>query len=169
MTACKAVRPTSNCTDAATDERPSYPVSARSGSDGSLGTDHCAPSGSGRCHSAVRRDWGWQVVFRAGCHSRAAGTTDVPSPTFTLVQNYDDGGVPIWHGDLYRISGQDEVVELGLFDVIDTAICLIEWPEHAGPVWPATALHLTLATMHDGRTLHATGNMRLMAGLRTDG
>jgi tRNA threonylcarbamoyladenosine biosynthesis protein TsaE len=112
---------------------------------------------------------GKSCFARAVIRARLGQTTDVPSPTFTLVQTYDDGGIPIWHGDLYRISGQDEVVELGLFDVLDTAICLIEWPEHAGPVWPATALHLTFATMHDGRTLHATGNMRLMAGLRTDG
>jgi tRNA threonylcarbamoyladenosine biosynthesis protein TsaE len=70
---------------------------------------------------------------------------DVPSPTFTLVQVYDCGSVEIWHCDLYRLGGPDDILELGLDDAFETAICLVEWPDRLGPLAPAGALTLSLA------------------------
>ena len=55
---------------------------------------------------------------------------DVPSPSFALVQPYDGPSGPILHADLYRLSTEAEIDELGLFDLGD-AIVLIEWPERA--------------------------------------
>ncbi len=55
---------------------------------------------------------------------------DVPSPSFALVQPYDGLAGPILHADLYRLSSEAEIDELGLFDRPD-AIVLIEWPERA--------------------------------------
>lgn len=55
---------------------------------------------------------------------------DVPSPSFALVQPYDSSSGPILHADLYRLSGEAEIDELGLFDRPD-AIVLVEWPERA--------------------------------------
>ncbi|MTH78249.1 tRNA (adenosine(37)-N6)-threonylcarbamoyltransferase complex ATPase subunit type 1 TsaE [Paracoccus aestuariivivens] len=60
---------------------------------------------------------------------------DVPSPTFTLVQTYEDPlGTEIWHADLYRLTHPDELVELGLDEAVREAIVLIEWPDHGGPL-----------------------------------
>jgi len=67
---------------------------------------------------------------------------DVPSPTFTLVQPYDDLPVPVWHVDLYRLDHPGEAEALGLFET-DAAL-LIEWPERLGQRLPADALHLQL-------------------------
>ncbi len=67
---------------------------------------------------------------------------DVPSPTFTLVQTYDTARGQIWHCDLYRMSGPDELIELGLLDAFDNAICLIEWPDRLGELAPGNALRL---------------------------
>ena len=75
------------------------------------------------------------------CRLAAAGKVeDVPSPTYTLVQTYSDGGVEIWHADLYRLSTPLEIVELGLQDAFDQAICLVEWPDQLAGMRPDNAL-----------------------------
>lgn len=69
---------------------------------------------------------------------------DVPSPTFTLVQVYDTSLGEIWHADLYRLTGNFEVEELGLDQAFSEAICLVEWPDRLGERTPKNALTLTL-------------------------
>ena len=68
---------------------------------------------------------------------------DVPSPTFTLVQTYEFPDVQIWHADLYRLNGIDDVFELGLYDAFETDVCLVEWPDRLGDECPKDALNLT--------------------------
>jgi len=75
---------------------------------------------------------------------------DVPSPTFTLVQVYDAGGLEIWHADLYRLTSADEVIELGLEEAFETALCLVEWPDRLGPLAPRDALAVTLTADASG-------------------
>ncbi len=69
---------------------------------------------------------------------------DVPSPTYTLVQVYQTRAGEVWHADLYRAGGPDEVVELGLDEAFDQAICLVEWPDRLGELAPPRALTLAL-------------------------
>ena len=77
---------------------------------------------------------------------------EVPSPTFTLVQAYEDLPFPVWHVDLYRLNHPSEADALGLFET-DAAL-IIEWPERLGARLPADALHLTLSGSGDAvRTL----------------
>jgi tRNA threonylcarbamoyladenosine biosynthesis protein TsaE len=72
---------------------------------------------------------------------------DVPSPSFAIVQPYDDLDPRVWHVDLYRIEQPSEIGELGLDSAAD-AVLLVEWPERAGPnPWPeALALSLEFGT-----------------------
>jgi len=68
---------------------------------------------------------------------------DVPSPSFAIVQPYEELDPPVWHVDLYRVELSSEIDELGL-DSAANAVLLVEWPERAGAnVWPEV-LALTL-------------------------
>jgi tRNA threonylcarbamoyladenosine biosynthesis protein TsaE len=82
---------------------------------------------------------------------------DVPSPSFPIVQPYDDLEPRVWHVDLYRIEQRSEIDELGLDSAAD-AVLLVEWPERAGAgAWPQ-ALALSLDFAPDGArilTAHA--------------
>jgi tRNA threonylcarbamoyladenosine biosynthesis protein TsaE len=73
------------------------------------------------------------------------GDEAVPSPTFTLVQLYEIGDVPIWHFDAYRLREPDEAWELGIEDAFRDGISLIEWPERLGPLLPARRLRIILS------------------------
>ena len=67
---------------------------------------------------------------------------DVPSPSFAIVQPYEELQPPVWHVDLYRIENAAELDELGLAST-DAAL-IVEWPERAGDAaWPG-ALRLSL-------------------------
>ncbi len=76
---------------------------------------------------------------------------EVPSPSFAIVQPYDDLALPLWHVDLYRIADPSELAELGLDTIIDNGVLVVEWPGHAGEgAWPPSALALSLAASNDG-------------------
>lgn len=77
---------------------------------------------------------------------------DVPSPTFTLVQTYDTIAGELWHADLYRLTGPNESVELGLTEAFESAICLVEWPDRLQDLAPRDALHLAFAATQEDDT-----------------
>ena len=96
------------------------------------------PIGAGK--SAFARAF---IQSRMATHDRVE---DVPSPTFTLVQVYDLPDGEVWHADLYRLTHPDEALELGLDEAMETAICLIEWPDRLGSAAPAGAIRIALAS-----------------------
>ncbi len=78
--------------------------------------------------------------------------TEVPSPTYTLVQTYETPAGRLWHFDLYRIEAPRELAELG-WDEAQDGIALVEWPERAGQALPAWRLDILLETGVRGRRL----------------
>jgi tRNA threonylcarbamoyladenosine biosynthesis protein TsaE len=79
---------------------------------------------------------------------------EVPSPTYTLVQTYDDGACEVWHADLYRLTDPNEAVELGLEAAFESAIVLVEWPDRLGSLAPSDALEVLLEPSGDGRHIY---------------
>ena len=92
---------------------------------------------------------GKTALARAIVHA-AGHAGEVASPTFAIVQPYDELSLPIWHCDLYRLEDASELDELGLDEVLSGGALLVEWPERAGAAaWPQ-ALRLFLQFMPDG-------------------
>ena len=77
--------------------------------------------------------------------------TEVPSPTYTLVQLYDAPHFPVFHFDLYRLEDPQDVFELG-WDETQDGLALIEWPDRAGEHLPAWRLDLTIEMVGENRT-----------------
>ncbi|MBN9351218.1 MAG: tRNA (adenosine(37)-N6)-threonylcarbamoyltransferase complex ATPase subunit type 1 TsaE [Chitinophagaceae bacterium] len=80
----------------------------------------------------------------------------VSSPTFAIVQQYDSARGNIFHLDLYRIKSEDEALNSGLGEAIDSGdICLIEWPENAPGLLPPDAIRVQIElTGNDTRKLN---------------
>lgn len=83
--------------------------------------------------------------------------TEVPSPTYTLVQTYAAPTFQVFHFDLYRLENPRELVELG-WDETESGLALIEWPERAGTQLPTWRLDARLTPYEHGRKLTLEGH-----------
>ena len=73
-----------------------------------------------------------------GCHGR--GT----SPTFTIVNEYE-GPTPLFHFDLYRLGGEEELWDIGWEDYLArNGVCAVEWSEIAPGALPENTVYVTL-------------------------
>lgn len=84
-----------------------------------------------------------RAVIRALCGDN---DLDVPSPTFTLVQIYEQqrAPAPVWHFDLYRLEEAEEIYEIGWEEALGEAIMLIEWPERLGILKPSRSIDINI-------------------------
>jgi tRNA threonylcarbamoyladenosine biosynthesis protein TsaE len=86
-----------------------------------------------------------KTAFAQG-FGRALGVTEpVTSPTFTLVRTYDGGRFPLVHVDVYRLDHLQEVVDLGIMELLDAgAVTLVEWGDAVAAALPADFLEVRL-------------------------
>lgn len=86
-----------------------------------------------------------KTVFTQGFAAGLGITEPVNSPTFTIVQQYDDGRLPLYHFDVYRIGDVSEMDEVGYEDFFyGEGVCLIEWSNLIEEILPD---HMTSVTI----------------------
>tara|TARA_B100000963_G_scaffold346967_1_gene352787 strand:- start:4 stop:519 length:516 start_codon:yes stop_codon:yes gene_type:complete len=68
-------------------------------------------------------------IIRAKATKENLDIEEISSPTFSLIQSYDFQYCKISHIDLYRVNSEEELFELGIPDIFDNQITLLEWPE----------------------------------------
>ncbi len=83
-----------------------------------------------------------KTVFTKGFAKGLGIEADICSPTFTIIQVYEEGRLPLYHFDVYRISDPEEMYEIGYDDYVESdGVCLIEWANIIKEILP---VHLTV-------------------------
>ena len=86
-----------------------------------------------------------KTVFTQGFAAGLAIDGPVNSPTFTIVQVYEEGRLPLYHFDVYRIGDVEEMDEIGYEDYFyGEGVALIEWSTLIEEIIPETAIHVTI-------------------------
>ena len=86
-----------------------------------------------------------KTVFTQGVAAGLGITEPVSSPTFTIVQVYEEGRLPFYHFDVYRIGDVEEMDEIGYEDYFyGEGICLIEWSERIREILPEHPIQITI-------------------------
>ena len=104
-----------------------------------------------------------KTAFAKGFAKGLGVSGHVNSPTFTLMQIYEDGRLPLYHFDLYRLAefleegiqiDADTLDDIGFFEYLeDEAICLIEWAEYAIDLIPSNASWVKIEILDDFRKI----------------
>ena len=86
-----------------------------------------------------------KTVFTQGFAKGLEIDEVVNSPTFTIIQEYDDGRIPLYHLDVYRIGEPEEMYELGYEDYFfGEGVCLIEWADLIREILPEQMCRVTI-------------------------
>lgn len=86
-----------------------------------------------------------KTVFTQGFAKGLGIREHVSSPTFTIVQVYEEGRFPFYHFDVYRIGDSEEMEEIGYEDYIDgNGVCLIEWANLIEEILPDRYIRITI-------------------------
>ncbi len=95
---------------------------------------------------------------------------DVSSPTFSIVHVYAAHRAPVYHLDLYRLKGPQDLQNIGWDDIMQAdAVIIVEWPDRAGTLLPSSHLPIQLRFAEgapDKRVLYAGGHLGHVTGER---
>ena len=84
-----------------------------------------------------------KTAFTRGLARGLGYTGHVTSPTFTIVNEYDGKKLPLFHFDMYRLSGSDDLFDLGWDDYLDRGgVCAVEWSEMVTDALPPETIYV---------------------------
>ena len=90
-----------------------------------------------------------KTVFVRGMVSVLSPGSRVKSPTYTIVNEYIRGSVPVYHFDFYRISSSDELESIGFDEYLSDGICIAEWSSVTPDVLPDDAVRVRIEKTGD--------------------
>lgn len=86
-----------------------------------------------------------KTVFTKGFAEGLGVGDDVVSPTFTIIQEYTDGRLPMYHFDVYRIGHPDEMYDIGYEEYFyGDGVCLVEWSSRIEELLPEESIHINI-------------------------
>lgn len=102
-----------------------------------VGRELGAASAAGEVYALVGDLGVGKTVFTKGFAEGLGIDEPVNSPTFTILQIYDEGRIPLYHFDVYRIEEPEEMEEIGLDEYLEgDGVCLIEWAGRIADILP---------------------------------
>ena len=94
-----------------------------------------------------------KTTFVRGILRALGDAGPVRSPTYTLVELHTVSGLNLYHFDFYRFNQAEDFLDAGLEEYFGTdGICLVEWPDRAGPYLPPADLRIGLSVLASGRS-----------------
>ncbi len=96
---------------------------------------------------AYRGDLGMgKTAFTRGLALGLGYEGRVTSPTFTIVNEYEGTGLPLFHFDMYRLEGAEDLFDIGWEDYLDRGgVCAVEWSERVEEALPEDAVTVAIA------------------------
>ena len=86
-----------------------------------------------------------KTAFTRGLASGLGYAGRVTSPTFTIVNEYEGGRLPLFHFDMYRLADSDALFDIGWEDYLDRGgVCAVEWSEMVEDALPPDTIYVTM-------------------------
>ncbi len=85
-----------------------------------------------------------KTAFARGFVSVLSPGSRVRSPTYTIVNEYRRGPVPVFHFDFYRLESAESLDSIGFDEYLETGFCIAEWAERLGDNLPSDAVRVTI-------------------------
>lgn len=110
-----------------------------------LGKNMGEKAESGQIYCLLGELGSGKTLFAQGFAEGIGIKEPVNSPTFTLIQEYDEGRLPLYHFDVYRIEDEEEMYEIGYEDYFyGGGVCLVEWADLIEPLIPEDAVWIKI-------------------------
>ena len=112
---------------------------------------------------AYRGDLGaGKTAFTRGLARGLGAAEPVTSPTYTIVNEYLSGRMPLFHFDMYRLKSSDDLFDIGWDDYLDRGgVCAVEWSENVADVMEDAILVTIEKTGEDTRRITVEGGGKL--------